>query len=330
MSKINIKNIAICMYGQYRTGDACLEYIKRFYECDNVNIDFFCSLKPYETTYTRQVYNDKNNRELLDQDQLTDKQVSYQHEQINKYFNPKKFKVYSKEYEDELKDIQRSIIHSKVLAGWTDSVMLKQQYEVENDITYDLVIMQRYDVIVWPNVAFKMLLDKVQGMNTDERGTIVSADKNFIFCQPIEITRKYDGTFMYPNAQDLWVWGFGTAMDTLVYDALEYIPSKYKSNYSDRKFHNGYPFVDTHEMIGSICRKMTIPYSMFPSVSPAGHVCLPQEYRQQGIRYTQVAPIPIRTSYFEDGIIPDLATLSNKEIEDLYDNVMLKKWDEGC
>ena len=65
------------MYGQYRTGDACLEYIKRFYECDNVNIDFFCSLKPYETTYTRQVYNDKNNRELLDQDQLTDKQVSY-------------------------------------------------------------------------------------------------------------------------------------------------------------------------------------------------------------------------------------------------------------
>ena len=59
-SSIVIKNVAVCMYGQYRTGDACKEYIKKFYDMPGVNVDFFCSLKEYETSYTRPHYNEKS------------------------------------------------------------------------------------------------------------------------------------------------------------------------------------------------------------------------------------------------------------------------------
>ena len=330
MSIVNIKNIAICMYGQYRTGDSCLEYIKKFYNNEEVKVDYFCSLKPYETTYTREKYNEKVNKNLKDKEILNNDEVEYQQSQIFKYYNPKKFKIYTTEYEDQLKDIDASIIHSKVLAGWVDSIMLKQKHEAENNITYDLVIMQRYDVIIWPSVAFNNLLNAIQELDVAHRGTLATADKNFMFYQPIELVRKYNGTFMYPNGQDLWVWGVGTALDTFVYDALEHIPSKHKSKYTPKEFHTGYPHIDTHEMIGSIVSRMNIPKSMFPSLAKNGQVNLSlQKIQHGGHRYKPIAPMVIRDVYWEDGVIPNMADLSDNEIEKLYDEVILEKWEEG-
>lgn len=327
-SSINIKNIAICMYGQYRTGDACLEYIKEFYNIEGVNVDYFCSLKPYETTYTRHKHNKILKKELLDQDVLSEDAVKHQTSQILKHFNPKEFKIYTCEYEQQLLDIKDSIMHSKVLAGWTDAVMLKQKYEAEHDITYDMVIMQRYDVIVWPSVAFKNILNKLQGLEVSSRGTVATADKNLIFMQPIEFVRKHNGTLMYPNGQDLWVIGISTALDTLVYDALEHIPSKHKSNYTIKEFYTGYPHINTHEMIGSIVSKMNIPRSMFPTLSKDGDVNLPLQKIKRGVRYATVAPIVIREAYWDDGVMPNLAELSDDQIEKMYNNTR-KTFQEG-
>ena len=328
-SNIVIKNIAICMYGQYRSGDACLEYIKKFYNVPGVNVDYFCSLKPYETTYTRHKYNKDLNKDLLEQDILPEDAVKYQTEQITKHYNPKKFKIYTTEYENQLADLEGSLMHSKVLACWVDSIMLKQIHEAENDMTYDLVIMQRYDTIIWPSVAFSNFFNRLQELQPTHRSTLATADKNLIFYQPIEFLRKYNGTFMYPNGQDLWVIGVGTALDIFVYDALEHIPSKHTSNYSSREYHTGYPHIDTHEMLGSIIRKMHIPESMFPRLAKSGQVCLPLENQQSGIRYKDMAPIVIRDVYWEDGNIPNIADLSDDELEKLYDEVIVEKWEMG-
>jgi len=330
-SNINIKNIAICMYGQYRTGDACLEYIKKFYQAKNVNIDFFCSLKPYETTYTRHAYNKKRgNPNILIPSHLNDDAIAYQTAQIQNTYKPKKFEVFESKYENMLMDINNSIVHSKVLSGWAETVMLKQQYEAENNISYDLVIMQRYDVIVFPSYAFESMIYKLQGLNTAERGTLASADKNIIFYQPIDLIRPYRGTLMFPNGQDLWVWGFGNALDIFVYDALEHIPSSISSNFTPERFNHSYPHFDTHEMVGSICRKMNIPYSMFPSVSPDGHVLLPLEKtKRPNTVYKGIAPIVMRDAYWDDRVIPDLVALGNDALEKLYHNVILPKWLKG-
>ena len=47
-----------------------------------------------------------------------------------------------------------------MLAGWADSIMLKQKHEAANHITYDLVVMQRYDVLVWPTHAFRTVVNE--------------------------------------------------------------------------------------------------------------------------------------------------------------------------
>lgn len=328
-SKIEIKNIAICMYGQYRTGDSCLEYIKNFYATTGVNIDYFCSLKPYETTYTRMKHNNETQKDPMAQSILNDETVKYQTKQIKKCLNPKEFKIYSIEHENQLKNIEGSIMHSKVLAGWVDSIMLKQKHEAEHNITYDLVIMQRYDTIIWPSVAFSNIYHKLQGLETSHRYTLASADKNIMFFQPIEFIRKYNGTFGYPNGQDLWAFGIGTALDNWVYDALEHIPSKHTSNFSPREFRSGYPHIDTHEMLGSITEKMNIPYSMFPQLAKNGSVVLPLGSITPGIRYQTVAPMIIRDSYWPGEKIPNIIELSDAELEKLYDDVIVVKWPRG-
>lgn len=332
-SRIKIKNIAVCMYGQYRTGDACLEYIKKFYtpgDLQDVNIDFFCSLKPYETTYTRHAYNEKNNKVLLHQDQVSDDGLKHQTEQIFKYYNPKKFKVFTKEYEDQLSNIEASIIHSKVLSGWIEAIMLKSQYESENDMSYDLVIMQRYDAIIYPDYAFRSILNKLQDCNVATRGTFATSDKNMVLYQPIDFIRlESHHVQYYPNGQDMWIWGLGNALDIFAYDALEHIPSKHASNYSKHQYNTGYPHNDTHEMVGSVTAKMNIPSSMFPYLTLDGNAVLPLEMPANRKPVVQVAPIPIRTVYWEDGIIPELEKLSNKEIATLYDTKILNAWLKG-
>jgi len=330
-SIIDIKNVAICMYGQYRTGDACLEYIKKFYQATNVNIDFFCSVKEYETSYTRLEYNKKTLgiTDHFDARPLDNTTIEYQSNQIQTHYQPKKFEVYKTKNESVLLDMKHSILHSKVLMAWTESIMLKQQYEAENNITYDLVIMQRYDVIVWPSFAFEKVLYGIQGLRVgDGGGTIPTSDKNIMFFEHINAFRPEQiGSFMYPNGQDLWVWGLGNSLDVWVYEALQHIPSGLSSNYTKKQYNYAYPHYDTHEMLACICNKMNIPTSRFPLVSEKGAILPLQQRNTAGFKRPN--PIVIRDSYWEDGVIPDLAALSNDEIEQLYNTRILELWLKG-
>ena len=329
-SIIDVKNVAICMYGQYRTGDACLEYIKKFYQAKNVNIDFFCSVKEYETTYTRLEYN-KNTlgtTDHLTQRPLDKTAIEYQSNQIKTHYQPKKFEVYKTRNESILLDMKQSILHSKVLSAWAESIMLKQQYEAENNMTYDLVIMQRYDVIVWPSFAFEKVLYGIQGLRVGNPRTIPTSDKNIMFFDQIGPFRPEQiGSFMYPNGQDLWVWGLGNSLDVWVYEALQHIPSGLSSNYTTKQYNYAYPYYDTHEMLACICKKMNIPTSVFPLVSEKGAI-LPLQHRNTA-GFKQPNSIVIRDSYWEDGIIPDLVALGDDVIEELYNSRILDLWMKG-
>jgi hypothetical protein len=332
-SRIKIKNVAVCMYGQYRTGDACIESIKQFYKMDGINVDFFCSLKEYETTYTRHKYNkEKFDYEYAkDQQHLPEDAVKYQTKQILEHYKPKKFKLYTTEYENELRDIKKSILQSKVLAGWTEVIMLKQKYEAEADITYDLVVMQRYDVLVWPMHAFETMVHSLMDNPVNKRQTFCTADKNLILYQPIEIIRRYNGTMMFPNGQDLWVMGVGNALDVWVYDALEHIPSKHSSNHSMHKIYRGYPQIDTHEMIAGISSKMNIPKSMFPYIAryTPNVYTYPLQTHPPKAPLVPIAPFPVRAEYWPDGVIPQLEKLTNEELEKEYDANIFPGWSGG-
>jgi|TARA_R110002074_G_scaffold232748_4_gene404381 hypothetical protein len=311
-SIINIKNIAICLYGQYRTGDACLEYIRNFYESEGYNVDFFCSLKPYTTAYTRPIYNKNKNREIFQKDISSTNELKHQLSQIKKYLSPKLINVYSKEYEDELMDIDRYLIESKVLAGWVDVIMLKQQYEVENDITYDLVVMQRYDTVIYPKSAFRAIVNSLDGISVTENQNYRIANKNFLLMDPINCIRDESNSF-YPNGQDMWVLGVGTALDSMAYEFLNYIPSKFHSMHTKTEFYNGFPFTDTHEAIATAADKINIPRFALPGVYPRD-ICYPPLVKKPKGPYKVINPLPIRDAYFKDNILPNMATLSDDEI----------------
>lgn len=337
-SMINIKNIAICVYGQYRTGDACLEYIQKFYKSKGYNVDFFCSLKPYTTTYTRHVYNKQEGKDIWHQDITPTEELKHQLDQIKKYLSPKLINMYSKEYEDELMDIDKTIVQSKVLAGWVDVIMLKQQYEVDNDITYDLVVMQRYDTIIYPSAAFRTILKSLNDVPVSRRDSYQTADKNFLLMNPIKFIREATSLVFYPNGQDMWVLGVGTALDSLAYEFLKYIPSKSNNMQSTTKFYDGFPFIDTHEAIATAADKINIPRFAFPHIYPNDRCFPPFENINRGHnrpivntkddKMRPVAPLLIRDLYFKDNIMPNLATFSDDEIEKLYDK-SAPKWAAG-
>ena len=55
-----VNKIAVCFYGQYRTGTYCLPIIEKFLSQIDADVDVFCSLKNYTTYATRHSYT-KNN-----------------------------------------------------------------------------------------------------------------------------------------------------------------------------------------------------------------------------------------------------------------------------
>jgi len=332
-SFLKIKKIAVCMYGQYRTGDICIDFLKKFYDMPGYQVDFFCSLKPYSTSYTRKAFNKKNNRQILHIDKENKEIIQKNISTIKNKLNPKKFKLYTIEYESELKNIDKSIVHSKVLAGWVDSLMLKTMYEVEQNITYDMVVMQRYDVIIYPKEVFKAMVRTLDGVCVSNRNTFRTNNKDFLIFDPIQFYRKQPGIFSYANAQDLWTVGFGTALDTLAYEALNYIPSKFNSMYDTKKFYDGYPFTDTHEMIATIANKMHIPNFSFGAVKEIdeGEYTLPFcNFMDKNYIYRPVAFLPIRDTYFDDSKFSPgvLHELNNNELKKFYEESG-PKWYNG-
>ena len=304
------------MYGQYRTGDACLEYIQKFYKNKGYNVDFFCSLKPYTTAYTRPIYNKNKNREIFQKDITLPEELEHQLVQIGKYLSPKLINVYSKEYEDELMDIDRYVIESKVLSGWVDVIMLKQQYEVENDITYDLVVMQRYDTVIYPKSAFRAIVNSLNGVSVTQHNSYRTANKNFLLMDQINYIREQPNSTFYPNGQDMWVLGVGTALDSMAYEFLNYIPSKFHSMHTKTEFYDGFPFMDTHEAIAAAADKINIPRFALPHIYP-NDTCYPPFKKSNNVHFKPIGPLPIRDVYFKDNILPNMATFSDEEIRKL-------------
>lgn len=330
-SNIEIKNVAVCMYGQYRTGDSCLEYIKKFYEAEGCNVDFFCSLKPYETSYTRHKYNSMLDKRMEDKDVKDVDTIKHQVSQITNILAPTKFKLYTLEYENQLKNINGSLVQSKVLSAWVDSIFLKNAHEADTGINYDLVVMQRYDAIVWPSFAFRSIVDRLHGTSTSRRDTFQTSDKNILMTNPIEFIRKHPGLLMYPNGQDMWALGVGTALDTIAYEFLNNIPSKTSSQFDKKKFYDGVPYYDTHEMLGTTATRFNIPRFPLPTLTQKKQVKLPYQMAFDmgpNNKYFSPAVFPIRDVFFENNILPNLVEWSDDEIEILYDD-SLAKWMTG-
>jgi len=152
--------IAVCMFGQIRTGLYCAEYIKSGYDMDGqirdvnfegigltsvkIKVDYFCHTKNYNTPghICGKIYNNVTNVSDEDTDSI-----------LNVY-NPISYKI--SDYESESKIIGWNMAFFNSLVS---SINLKNQYELETGIRYDMCFCQRYDIVMKPaspiNILFK-------------------------------------------------------------------------------------------------------------------------------------------------------------------------------
>jgi hypothetical protein len=135
MKNTKNKKIAVCFYGQIRTGDYCKPFISEFLKIDHADIDIFCSAKNYDI-FLRIAGSLKTDVAESDIDKLFN------------YYNPKLQNIISADDESPFKtgtDITKDT--GLFFSSFVDSIMLKRQYESIHNFVYDYVIMLRYDTI---------------------------------------------------------------------------------------------------------------------------------------------------------------------------------------
>jgi len=240
------KRIAVCMYGQYRTGDYLVPYFIEFFKNKyNVQVDFFCSSKetrsylnsPHErnnnTDNVQQVWNKKDLTEKLQNSKL----------------QPKAVNVISQEEEEDL-------FHGwmKLFNGIADSIKLKVTHELKNNFTYDLVFVCRYDVVTAPmhivdrTIRWYDNITKLQYKN-------VFGDSltNFVVAEHIQ----HDDLIYQsvPGIQDLFFYGSNESINLLMNEIIRALTHYLNQDNRGLLVHDSLVMFDGHAGLDFMFRK---------------------------------------------------------------------------
>lgn len=227
--------IAVCMYGCWRTGDKCIDYIKDFFDCNNseVQVDFFCSIKSVDQ------YLNVNKHKIYDH-KLDDNEIETIISKLNNTVVPKSINI--------LIDDENSSVLQKKLSGIIDSVFLKKKYEVENNIEYDITVAIRYDTIVIPSSYFKNF---VTGLLLDENKFIISKENilkpsSILFTNKLTHLWRSNGMSDCSGADNPWagisvyldnfLFGLHKSLDKIAYEMLNFC----RNGYEQKRFMNIY------------------------------------------------------------------------------------------
>lgn len=123
--------IAVCISGQPRTWRTAKDNILKYFELDDVQVDFFI--------HTWDCNSFRKNGEIL-WDRQYESVSEFELEEITKAFNPKKIEL------ETFSDKSHRSVWESIFYSFMKSVWLKRQYELENDFLYDIVIKTRFDI----------------------------------------------------------------------------------------------------------------------------------------------------------------------------------------
>jgi hypothetical protein len=163
---MKINKIAVCMFGQYRTGLELSSTIASYFNIPGKDVDFFCSVKMYNKYFFVSSESDI--------DYASDNSIvqDITKDILDKY-KPKLYNfIFSDSEQTNLSDS-----HYGLYSALVDSIHLKQEYESKHNFQYDLVIMFRYDTILQPVDYFKKLT-KLLESNMDVNGNHILRKTN--------------------------------------------------------------------------------------------------------------------------------------------------------
>jgi len=131
--------IAVCMSGQLRQWEIAKENQKWFWETSGVEIDYFIHTWDYS-----------GDREGVSQPYITRDVSQDEFNKVVEWYKPKKYI-----FDNKKQDFFYANDHwSSLFYSLAQSIMLKREYEIENDFEYDLVIKTRPDVVFDPRYHF--------------------------------------------------------------------------------------------------------------------------------------------------------------------------------
>lgn len=178
--------IAVCLSGQPRHWQPSVENIKRFFEYDRphpelgieVETDYF--IHTWDTNTWRRPKTDHS----IYADEKHDDGAA-----IAAAYNPRAIKI------DEFDRAKFPRAWDPMFYSFTNSLMLKRIYELENNFQYDIVVKARLDVVYNPALEFPI--------NRVWPGHCYT-------CTPIS---KFPSEFNYYNFDDVCFWGNSATMD---------------------------------------------------------------------------------------------------------------------
>lgn len=179
--------IAVCLSGESRSFRECAESIKKFFSNNNPNGNEYYFFGHTWDANTYKIWESLGVVTRIDTEQL-DKEKTL--EDLKAYFNFSKVEL---EHQFIKHDFCLSTLYSRMKANY-----LKQQYEIENNMMFDLVVKTRFDLCYQPGVTF----DDCFGGFIEEK-TLYS---HYGF---------YRGEFFLPNPDEVFYFGSSLTMDVI-------------------------------------------------------------------------------------------------------------------
>ncbi len=217
--------IAICLYGQPRTWKHAAGWILDQYQG---NVDYFCSVKNFNNSTTTTL---ENGVAVI---QHEPKFVSdYEITQLLQTFNPVRKRV---ERFGEFVGYGPSHYLFKSMCA---SLLLKQQHELATGVKYDLVILQRYDLVTGPDINwFKSF--KLNDFTNDK--LYVGAEEEY---------KPHEG--FHRGISDWIIAGNDAVMSMLMASLINaFNPSKYGHKTADNHLYT------SHVILKRICSSLDI------------------------------------------------------------------------
>lgn len=140
--------IAICLSGQFRTGEYALPSALNFFQ--GHDCDYFCHA--WQDNNMRLATPDRYRTFL----KTVDKQYTKEYiESILEKLKPKKVIIEENSANVPYPGPWSQMFYSLMISNW-----LKKEYEIENNFKYDVVVKTRYDFVYPPNWTFKPMFHK--------------------------------------------------------------------------------------------------------------------------------------------------------------------------
>jgi hypothetical protein len=269
---MKISNLAICLYGQYRSGDVCVPHLKSI--IDNIevdNIDVFCSVKTSLSFHASQRLLNMGVQLLKNDD------IEHITKYLTEHLSPSKINfIHESEALIHKQNTDTEFNHHGVLspAGVVDSLLLKQQHEAETGNFYDAVILLRYDVMYRPLDYIPKLITQIQLSDDlkiwpNDPDSLIAPGSNHA------VMGNDPGRYtMFNNMiNDLFMVFTGAGADRICYKLIEYLNelTSIYGNQTQPKYEAYYDYMNFHVIFGRLGSTISLHMIKTPGISERWH-----------------------------------------------------------